>query len=155
MPGHANRNFVIETAEPGQLQGVDARCRLAEQRIERDIADGRADRSAVLGRDIVDVIHGLASAARRKILDDDLRIAGNVAAHVPPEQPAILVVAPSRRRADEHVDLLAAVEIARWLGASNCGMENADENRERCGAGTSRHCLVSYPKRRKLTRLPR
>jgi len=45
---------------------------------------------------------------------------------VPPEQPAILVVASSRRRADEHVDLLADVKISRLLGAGNCGMENAD-----------------------------
>src|SRR5215211_3073912 len=46
---------------------------------------------------------------------------------MPPEQPAVLIVATARRRADEHVDLLAAVELGGELRRGGAGIENPDQ----------------------------
>jgi hypothetical protein len=43
-----------------------------------------------------------------------------------PQQPTILVVASPHRRADEQIDLLAAVEIDGWLGLRSSRTMNDD-----------------------------
>ena len=118
MPRRADRDFVVEAADPGELQRVDHGRRLAEQRVEGDAADGDPDGGAVRRRDVVDVVHRLPPAARRHVAEDDVRIAWNVFADVPPEQPAVLVIAAAGRRADEHVDLLAFVELGAGCAAA-------------------------------------
>src|SRR5262249_48394325 len=124
---------------------------LAKQRIERNIADGRADGRTIIGHDAVDVVHRLPPATRRHVLDDDLGMARDVAADVPGEEAAILGGASTHRRADEQVDLLAAVEVARRLSRGDAALENADQNRCRCSRVS--HDYEALPSRRLAGRL--
>ena len=74
---------------------------------------------AVLGRGVVEIVHGVEAAGARHVLHHHRGIAGDVPAHVPRQHARIDVEAAARREAGQDVDGLALVEILRG-GRRHC-----------------------------------
>src|SRR6516165_163652 len=91
------------------------------------IAAEQTDCGAVLGRDRVEVVGGAQAAGARHVLHHDIGIARNVAAQMTRQQARDDVVTAARPVADDHIDLLALVEIfdralsERRYGKGYCG----------------------------------
>jgi hypothetical protein len=98
-------NFVIVPQPPG----------VAEQRVEQRVENGavlqRSDDGAVPRRDVEEVRGGGVAARARHVGHHHGGIAGDVFGHVPRQEPRVDVVAAAGRRADDHRDLLALVEL--------------------------------------------
>ena len=62
------------------------------------------------------------------------RIAGDVPADVLGDEPRLQVVFAAGADADQHVDILAAIEVGDRLRARHRGRR--DQNEESCGPGT-------------------
>ena len=109
---------------------------------ENGIADleevEKGDRRAVGGRLCIEIFDGLERRGAGQVVDDDVRLAGNVFRHVAGEQPGVDVVTAPGRIADDKIDRFALVEISRGLRPRLIGYdEDAAQDEERCEFGSA------------------
>ena len=124
VPGRAQRNLVGAAAEPGELGRIELHPGGADQRLDREAAAEGAEHRAVFRGHVVDVVGGVQAAGAGEVLDDEVRVAGKVPAHVAAERARIEVIAAAGGVADDDGDVLALVELGHGL---------------RLGAGRHRH----------------
>jgi hypothetical protein len=91
----------------------------------------QTENGAILGRDLIQIVHGANAAGAGHVLDDDVGLAGNVACKERREGARVAGIAATGVRAQDPRDLPALVEI---VSRARRGRE---ENRERHGADGS------------------
>ena len=124
----AMRHF--RAADPVELQRIEIRVRVLHEGEVGNVAADRAEHGAVLRRLVVEKIGRDQRAGARHVLDDEVRIAGNILAHVARDDPRPGVVV-ARRRADDDADLLAAVEVRNRCAPTD-GKPNKSERARKC-----------------------
>ena len=103
---------------------------MAQDRLVRQVAGEGAEGQAVARGEAVKEIRGDDAAGRGHVLHDDGGLAGDMVDHVARQQPRADVVIRAGRMANDHADLLAAVEILDGLRGRGRGGE--DGEREQC-----------------------
>ena len=85
---------------------------------QRQVARDDAELGAIRRRAIIDVVRQYQAAGARHVLRDELRMAGNVLAHVAGKQPAHDVETAARTIADVESNDLAAIKLRNriWVG---------------------------------------
>ena len=136
-PGDADADLVVGAADPVELGRVELRALVAEQRIEAGAAADDAEGRAVLGADIVEPVGEPQAAGALHVLRHDVRIAGNVLAHVAREHARIEVVAAADAVADIEIDGLALVEVGHALRAAARGGDKQEGRGQRPRVNTS------------------
>ena len=136
MPGGAHAVGAVEAAEPVELQRVEARAGGAEQRRERQRRMDDPDRGAVLRGLRIEIVGGEEPAGARHALHDEVRLAGEMVAHVLRQQAGIFRIAAGDAGAQQDADGLALEEgrvLRCWWPAKV--LDNAEEqNSQRSGA---------------------
>ena len=107
----ADIDVAVGAAEIDELVRIVRHRHVAQQRLQHGAGEDRSRGGAVLGRDRIDVARGAVRSGAAHVLHHDRRIAGHRGAEMPRQQPRIGVVAAAGRRADDHRDLLALVEL--------------------------------------------
>src|SRR5262249_19855317 len=102
----------------------------AERLIHRLCLRHHGQRGAVMGRDFVEIVERGEPAAARHVHRHRGRIARDVADDVARQEPQIEIVVAARRRADNHLELLAAVEIGDWVGECDVRCRDGEDQRE-------------------------
>ena len=129
VPGEAGADVVVGRADPVELQRVEPRALRRHQRLKRDRAVEGRDLGAVLRRRVVELVGEDQARGARHVLDDDVRIAGDVLAHVAGERARVQVVAAAGGEADADGDGLAAIEVGDGI------LRRCLRGQERDGAG--------------------
>ena len=117
---HEQNIGVVGEARCGAEPRQPARVKLhvgvaAEETEERHVARERADRGAVLRRDVVEIVDRAQAAGTRHILHDHGWMSGNKLAEVARKQPRMDIVAATRAIADDQVYLPALVEVGERI----------------------------------------
>ncbi len=125
----------LGASDPVELHGIEADVRDLHHRRRRHRARRHPDHGAVARRDVEDVVGGDQRSRARHVLDDDVRVAGDVAWQMSRQKPRPHVVVAAAGRADHDPDLLALVE---FVGGLRRGRRNAKRaahrQQDRCPA---------------------
>src|ERR1700722_4128169 len=117
-----------------ELSGIKLNTSIVEiiESRKTGVARQPADHGSVLWRNIVEEIRRSQPLGANHVLNDYIRLAGDVARHVLGQQPRILIIAAADRCGGDEADLLAAIEFRDRLCSSLC-RRNKDETRQHRG----------------------
>ena len=133
----------LGAADPVELHRIEADVRDLHHRRRRHRARRHPDHGAVARRHVEHVVGRDQRARARHVLDDDVRIAGDMSGHMSCKQPRPHVVVAAGGRADDDPDLLAFVEFVGRLRRGRRGAEHAaDRQQDGCSPA-----LMSRPPR--------
>src|SRR5882757_3026474 len=140
MPGGARTIGTVHAAEPMEIEWIEARAWRAEQGCERYARMDQRNRRAVLRCLRKQIIGGQQPAGARHALDDEIRLAGNVIAHMSCQQPRIFRIAAGNARADDEANLLALEEgLLRHADAGHERRQDQTEDRAENEPCTEEH----------------
>ena len=115
---------IANEAELGRVELVEALA--SHQRVEERAGQDNANRCPVFGGDRVEIARSAQAAGAGHVLNDDVRIAWNMFLQMARDEPRIDIDAAAGRRARDHRDILALVEIRhrflrlQALGCKGC-----------------------------------
>ena len=138
----ADADFVRGAADPAKLPGIEHGLAAANQRLHGHAARESAEISAVLWRDIEQIVrHGQAAGAGH-VLRHDGGIARHVPAHETRQRAGVDVISTARRVADEQGDGFPSIKV------SGCGCAGGEgepagqaHQQEGPGTGSCHDCL--------------
>ena len=125
-PGDADRLLLVRAADPLELaRVVMGDRRIVERQDERRVL-GRQDGGAVSGRGIVDEVRARHARRRRHVLDDEIRIAGEVSRHVASNQSRNGVITAAAAGTHIHGQGRGLEEILGRLAERHRGQHRQD-----------------------------
>src|SRR6185436_8230405 len=127
-PCGADAHLIVGAADPAEIGALELRALLAEKRLEGDGAADGAEGAAVARRCLREPVGEAQAAGAFHVARNDGRIARQVPAHVPSEQPRVDVVAAAYAVADVEVD---RARLSERAGREERGAQEESLHRRR------------------------
>jgi hypothetical protein len=139
VPGIGDIRRAGRIADPVELARIELNALRSDGLCRHHVRHDHVQRGAVARRDGRKPIGRVNAAGAGHVARDDRRLARDVPAHMPRDEPAAVVIIVARRSADNEIDGLAAIKVRYRVGLRGQDRE-PNQGCERNHDGLGRDC---------------